>query len=64
MTAASASASVVDDRSTCGINSSVTFNDVKVTIQSNNSSIEPTNGNAVTTTAMVNGNLAPPPNMI
>ena len=60
----SASASVVDDRSTCGINSSVTFNDVKVTIQSNNSSIEPTNGNAVTTTAMVNGNLAPPPNMI
>ena len=66
MTAASASASIVDDRSTCGINSSVTFNDVKVTInQSNNySSAEPTNVNAVTTTAMVNGNLAPPPNMI
>ena len=58
MTAASASASVVDDRSTCGI-SSVTFNDVKVSVTSGSNS-DTTNGNAVTTTAMVNGNLAPP----
>ena len=58
MTAASASASVVDDRSTCGI-SSVTFNDVKVVIGEGSNS-DSANGNAVTTTAMVNGSLAPP----
>ena len=67
MTAASASASVVDDdRSTCGFGdriSSVTFQDVKVTYASN-SNTDSTNGNAVTTTAMVNGNLAPPPSML
>ena len=58
MTAASASASVVDDRSSYGI-SSVAFNDVKVTIAASTNS-DTTNGNAITTTAMVNGNLAPP----
>ena len=61
MTSASAQGSVVDDRSSVmhdGI-SSVTFNDVKVSFASGSNS-DSANGNAVTTTAMVNGNLAPP----
>ena len=56
MTAASASASVAEDRSTYGIG--VSFNDVTVSIAANTNG-DSKNGNAVTTTAMVNGNLAP-----
>jgi hypothetical protein len=56
MTAASASVSVAEDRSTYGIG--VSFSDVRVSIAANTNG-DSKNGNAVTTTAMVNGNLPP-----
>ena len=62
MTAASASASVVDDHtSTCGGagGGGVSFSDIKVTINAN-IAMGNEKSNSVTTTAMVNGNLAPP----